>query len=229
MPEWIYFIHPPRDNFAATMTDAEKAVWAEHFERLQRMLADGQLIMAGPTLGRANTGLAVFEAPDADAAQQIMAADPAISSGYARESCARSGCRCSADATNPGGRLACPPWRHWQSSARRWWTSRSRSSRSRWSRPRAAAERSVAESGFLLLGEVHGVRENPLIIAALLREFGLAGLALEWLGGLDPVVSAFLAGEGLADHPLLWADDGRSTAGTGWPSCASWRPRARWS
>ena len=71
----------------------------------------------------------------------------------------------------------------------------------------------MAESGFLLLGEVHGVRENPLIIAALLREFGLAGLALEWLGGLDPVVSAFLAGEGLADHPLLWADDGRSTAG----------------
>ncbi len=71
----------------------------------------------------------------------------------------------------------------------------------------------MAESGFLLLGEVHGVRENPLIIAALLREFGLTSLALEWLGGLAPVVSAFLAGEGLADHPLLWADDGRITAG----------------
>ena len=78
---------------------------------------------------------------------------------------------------------------------------------------RAAAERSVGESGFLLLGEVHGVRENPLIIAALLREFGLAGLALEWPDGLAPVVSAFLAGEGLADHPLLWAGDGRITAG----------------
>jgi hypothetical protein len=77
----------------------------------------------------------------------------------------------------------------------------------------AAAERSLAESGFLLLGEVHGVRENPLIIAALLREFGLAGLALEWPDGLAPVLSAFLAGEGLADHPLLWADDGRITAG----------------
>lgn len=78
---------------------------------------------------------------------------------------------------------------------------------------RAAAERSVAESGFLLLGEVHGVRENPLIIAALLREFGLAALALEWPDELAPVVSAFLAGEELADHPLLWADDGRITAG----------------
>lgn len=78
---------------------------------------------------------------------------------------------------------------------------------------RAAAERSVAESGFLLLGEVHGVRENPLIIAALLREFGLAGLALEWPDGLAPVVSAFLAGQALADDPQLWSGDGRITAG----------------
>lgn len=84
MAEWIYFIHPPRDDFAATMTDDEKSVWAEHFARLQRLLAAGQLILAGPTLGRVNTGVAVFEAPDEDAARQIMAADPAIGSGYAR-------------------------------------------------------------------------------------------------------------------------------------------------
>jgi hypothetical protein len=44
--EWIYFIHPPRDEFAATMTGDEKAVWGRHFERLQRMLAGGQLILA---------------------------------------------------------------------------------------------------------------------------------------------------------------------------------------
>jgi uncharacterized protein YciI len=82
--EWIYFIHPPRDNFAATMTAEEKTVWAEHFERLQRLLADGQLIMAGPTLGPVNTGLAIIEAPDEDAARQIMETDPAVSGGYAR-------------------------------------------------------------------------------------------------------------------------------------------------
>jgi hypothetical protein len=78
---------------------------------------------------------------------------------------------------------------------------------------RAAAERSVAQSGLLLLGEVHGVRENPLVIRALLRALGLAGLALEWDEELAPVVRAFLAGGALADHRLLWFGDGRITAG----------------
>ncbi len=82
--EWIYFIHPPRENFAATMIAEEKAVWARHFEWLQDLLAGGELILAGPTLGRANTGVAIFEAPDEEAARQIMAADPVISGGYAR-------------------------------------------------------------------------------------------------------------------------------------------------
>jgi hypothetical protein len=31
--EWIYFIHPPRDDLAATMTAGEETVWAEHFQR----------------------------------------------------------------------------------------------------------------------------------------------------------------------------------------------------
>jgi uncharacterized protein YciI len=90
------------------MTDDEKAVWAEHFGRLQRLLADGQLILAGPTLGRINTGVAVFEAPDEDAPRQIMAADPAISRGTPGVSCARSGFRCSAAVTDArGDRAGC--------------------------------------------------------------------------------------------------------------------------
>ena len=43
----------------------------------------------------------------------------------------------------------------------------------------AAVRRSLDQSGLLLLGEVHGVRENPLIIRALMQAFGLSGLALE--------------------------------------------------
>jgi uncharacterized protein YciI len=84
MSEWIYFIHPPREDFAATMTDEEGSAWAIHFERLQRLLREGKLIMAGPTLGRINTGIAVIEAPDEAAARHIMDEDPAIASGFAR-------------------------------------------------------------------------------------------------------------------------------------------------
>jgi erythromycin esterase-like protein len=77
----------------------------------------------------------------------------------------------------------------------------------------AAARRSLDSSGLLLLGETHGVRETPLLIRALMLAFGLTSLALEWPGDLAPAIQAYLAGETLADHPLLWGGDGRITAG----------------
>jgi uncharacterized protein YciI len=82
--EWIYFIHPPRENFAETMTREERDVWDVHFERFQRMVTEGTLILAGPTLGRVNTGIAIVEAPDEDAARKLMEEDPVIAGGYAR-------------------------------------------------------------------------------------------------------------------------------------------------
>ena len=84
MAEWIYFLHVSRENFAATMTAEEQATWGLHFERLERLLEEGTLIMAGPTLGPVNTGIAVIEAPDEDAARRLMEEDPAITSGVAR-------------------------------------------------------------------------------------------------------------------------------------------------
>jgi hypothetical protein len=77
----------------------------------------------------------------------------------------------------------------------------------------AAAGRSLDSCGLLLLGEVHGVRENPLVIRALMQAFGLTRLALEWPGDLAPVIRAFLAGEPLPDHWWRWGGDGRITAG----------------
>lgn len=59
-------------------------MWAEHFLRLERLLAAGTLIMAGPTLGPVNTGIAVFEAPDEEAARRVMEEDPVIAGGFAR-------------------------------------------------------------------------------------------------------------------------------------------------
>jgi hypothetical protein len=77
----------------------------------------------------------------------------------------------------------------------------------------AAAQRSLQESGLLLLGEVHGVRENPLLVRALMQAFGLTSVALEWPDDLASVIGAFLATGTLADHALLWPGDGRITAG----------------
>ena len=83
MAEWIYFLHAPRENFAATMTTEEQAVWAVHFERLQRLMDEGIMIAVGPTLGRINTGIAIFEAPDEEAARRIMEDDPVVKGGFA--------------------------------------------------------------------------------------------------------------------------------------------------
>jgi len=77
----------------------------------------------------------------------------------------------------------------------------------------AAVEQSLTDSGLLLLGEAHGARENPLVIRALMRAFGLTRLALEWPEELAPVIHAFLASATLADDWLLWLGDGRITAG----------------
>jgi uncharacterized protein YciI len=84
MSEWVYFLHPSRENFAETMTEEEQAVWSEHFALLKTMHSDGTLVLAGPTLGPVNTGITVFEAPDEDAARAIMANDPCVAGGYAR-------------------------------------------------------------------------------------------------------------------------------------------------
>jgi len=83
LTEWIYFLHSPRENFAETMTDDERAVWVTHFERIKRLFDDGRIVLVGPTLGPVNTGVCIFEAEDEAAARAFMDEDPAITSGIA--------------------------------------------------------------------------------------------------------------------------------------------------
>jgi uncharacterized protein YciI len=82
MSEWVLFMHPPRDDFIATMTDAERSAFDAHAAWLRTLLADGVLIVAGPCLGQVNTGIAIFEAPDEQAARRIVAGEPVTGSGY---------------------------------------------------------------------------------------------------------------------------------------------------
>ena len=77
----------------------------------------------------------------------------------------------------------------------------------------AAARQSLDQSGLLLLGEVHGVRQNPLIAAALMVALDMTGLALEWPAALAEPVSGFFADGRVPDHPQLWGGDGRITVG----------------
>lgn len=84
MAEWIYFLHPPRDDFAASMSDEERAAFGAHRAYLEELLARGSLILAGPTGGTVNTGVAVLEAPDEASAKAIMDEDPAIVAGVVR-------------------------------------------------------------------------------------------------------------------------------------------------
>jgi uncharacterized protein YciI len=84
MAEWIYFLHPPREDFAATMTPQEEHAFELHFERLKLLLANGTLLLAGPTMGTTNTGIAIFEAPDEESARKIMADDPVVAGGFVR-------------------------------------------------------------------------------------------------------------------------------------------------
>ena len=92
----------------------------------------------------------------------------------------------------------------------------------------AAARRSLGSSGLLLLGEVHGVREIPVLIRAFMQASGLTSLALEWPGGFTLVIRAFLASGTLAGHWWLRGGSAGSPPVTWrcWPSAP--RP-GRWS
>jgi uncharacterized protein YciI len=83
MAEWIYLIHPPREDFAETMSEAESEAWARHWARMKRLYDEGRIVLVGPTLGRHNTGICVFEAPDEAAALELMNGDPTIAEGFA--------------------------------------------------------------------------------------------------------------------------------------------------
>ena len=84
MSEWVYFLHPPRENFAATMSDDERALWARHFEWVDQLFDDGVLVVVGATGGAINTGIAIFEAPDEASARRVVSKDPATQGGYGR-------------------------------------------------------------------------------------------------------------------------------------------------
>ena len=91
----------------------------------------------------------------------------------------------------------------------------------------AALTTALTSSRLMLLGETHGVQENPAIIYTLFRRFHFSALALEWPPGLNlrsPTVSADgrvtlghfellgqLQRDGLLAHVILFDSAGDGT------------------
>ncbi len=76
-----------------------------------------------------------------------------------------------------------------------------------------ALESELADTKLFLLGETHGVRENPDIIYTLFKKFGFRNLALEWEPSLKEKAERFLNGEVLDFDSVKDIPDGRITAG----------------
>jgi uncharacterized protein len=82
--QYLYRIHPSRPTMLSDgPTPEEGAIIDEHFAYLERLTAQGIVLLAGRTLtiGADSFGIVIFRAASAAAAQDMMAADPAIREG----------------------------------------------------------------------------------------------------------------------------------------------------
>src|SRR5437868_2783455 len=82
--QFIYVLRlVPRLYADSVWTREDDAVLKRHFARFQDATKSGQLILAGRTSesGDKTFGIAIFEAPDEDAARKFMQEDPAVAGG----------------------------------------------------------------------------------------------------------------------------------------------------
>ena len=79
MPNYIYLIHPMREEFFSNPTEEENTTMEKHFEYLKAGVRSGTVILAGPCLDD-TFGLVVFEAVDELSANAFMMADPSVQS-----------------------------------------------------------------------------------------------------------------------------------------------------
>jgi uncharacterized protein YciI len=83
-PQFLYRIVPTRpDMLVSGPTEREMAVVNAHFAHLQKLAADGVVLMAGRTGGTgADTfGIVVLRAPSQAEAETLMRGDPAVAEG----------------------------------------------------------------------------------------------------------------------------------------------------
>jgi len=84
MPQFLYRLQPTRLGMLTEgPTDSEAAIVGEHFEYLQKLVAEGVVFMAGRTLNNDERtfGIAIFEAASEAAAVALMQNDPVVKQG----------------------------------------------------------------------------------------------------------------------------------------------------
>lgn len=72
---------------------------------------------------------------------------------------------------------------------------------------------SLEKTKLLIVGEMHGVKENADVIYTLFKKFGFRQLALEWDSGLKAVVEEYLETGEIDFDTIQESPDGRITAG----------------
>jgi uncharacterized protein len=77
---YLYLIVNPRKNFAATMTDAERAIFSRHAAYYREHAAQGLVLMAGPALDD-TYGICVLATDRLDVAEAFRTGDPVIVEG----------------------------------------------------------------------------------------------------------------------------------------------------
>ena len=79
---FLIMLKPGRAGFVETPTAAEQKTVGEHFAYLKKLLADGKVLLAGPSVNGDKTfGIVVVEAASEAEARTLMEGDPSVKAG----------------------------------------------------------------------------------------------------------------------------------------------------
>lgn len=79
--QWVVRLQPRDDAVVTSPSPEDTRAIQAHFERLQRMLSEGSLLLAGPATEPPYFGLVVFETRDRRSAEAVLHGDPAVRAG----------------------------------------------------------------------------------------------------------------------------------------------------
>lgn len=81
-------LNPPRPTFPGDITDAENAVMERHATYLEGQMPAGKIVVYGPVMDPKGVfGIAIVEVESEDEVRDLIANDPATTSGLLQYDC----------------------------------------------------------------------------------------------------------------------------------------------